>query len=215
MSQAALCEIDHLVFAARTLDEGRAWLTQKLGVAPTGGGQHVRMGTHNTLMNLGNGVYLEMIAIDPALPQPARPRWFGLDSAEVQALLARGPTLIHWVARTAQIEHAARLCGGQHGDVIDMERGAFKWKITVPSDGHRPGNGLVPTLIQWEVDDHPTRHLPESNVRLVTLGLRALAPDLLRATIHTMGLDGEVIVVGEGTDALVAVLQTPAGMVTV
>ena len=38
------------------------------------------------------------------------------------------------------------------------------------SDVHfLPGDGLVPTLIQWDVDDHPARRLPDSGCRLVSL----------------------------------------------
>ena len=32
---------------------------------PRRGGKHVAMGTHNSLLRLGDGVYLEVIAIDP------------------------------------------------------------------------------------------------------------------------------------------------------
>ncbi|WP_393939598.1 VOC family protein [Piscinibacter sakaiensis] len=49
------------------------------GCAPEGGGAHPHMGTHNRLLRLGDHCYLEVIAIDPAAPPPARARWFGLD----------------------------------------------------------------------------------------------------------------------------------------
>jgi hypothetical protein len=41
------------------------------------------MGTHNRLLKLGEGFYLELIAIDPQAPPPGRPRWFGLDRLEL------------------------------------------------------------------------------------------------------------------------------------
>jgi len=62
---------DHLILAARDLDSGAAWLEDRLGVALAAGGRHERMGTHNRLLSLGQGFYLELIAIDP---QPARIR---------------------------------------------------------------------------------------------------------------------------------------------
>ena len=36
-----------------------------LGATPAPGGHHPLMGTHNQLLSLGPGEYLEVIAIDP------------------------------------------------------------------------------------------------------------------------------------------------------
>ena len=43
---------DHLVVAARTLEEGAAWVEARLGVAPVPGGKHPTMGTHNRLLRI-------------------------------------------------------------------------------------------------------------------------------------------------------------------
>ncbi|MBL8518335.1 MAG: VOC family protein [Betaproteobacteria bacterium] len=162
-------ELDHLVIAARTLEEGTAFVERIFATPTQPGGQHTRMGTHNRLLNLGNGVYLEVIAIDPSGNVPFQPRWFALDDLAMQARLADGPKLIHWVARTNSIEADAMRSPASLGAIHQMERGSFKWRITIPPDGHLPADGIVPTLIQWDVDDHPTRHLPESGNRLKSL----------------------------------------------
>jgi hypothetical protein len=162
-------ELDHLVIAARTLEEGTAFVERIFAVSTQPGGQHTRMGTHNRLLNLGNGAYLEIIAIDPTGNAPFQPRWFALDDPAMQARLAEGPKLIHWVARTDQIEADAMRSPAPLGVIHPMERGAFKWRITIPTNGHLPADGVVPTLIQWDVDDHPTRRLPESGCHLKSL----------------------------------------------
>jgi hypothetical protein len=64
--------LDHLVVAAQTLSAGCAFVEAQLGVLPRPGGQHVTMGTHNALIGLGPGQYLEIIAIDPDGERPAR-----------------------------------------------------------------------------------------------------------------------------------------------
>ena len=56
--------LDHLMIAARTLDEGAAYVRERLGVEVLPGGRHETMGTHNRVLSLGGGVYLEVIAID-------------------------------------------------------------------------------------------------------------------------------------------------------
>jgi len=59
--------LDHLTVAALSLDEGVAHVRRALGVEIPPGGAHPIMGTHNHLMQLGNSVFLEVIAPDRAL----------------------------------------------------------------------------------------------------------------------------------------------------
>src|SRR4051812_41644302 len=92
-------ELDHLVVAAASLDEGREWCRSVLGAEATTGGSHDGLGTHNVLVSLGSRRYLEVIAVDPVAPSPSRPRWFGLDTDEVRGRLGTGPALVTWVAR--------------------------------------------------------------------------------------------------------------------
>ena len=173
--------IDHLVVAARTLDEGARWVEARLGVAPVAGGKHPLMGTHNRLLGLGPRVYLEVIAIDPEAPAPGRARWYALDSPEIIERLEQGPALIHWVERTDAIEEDAR-CSPDGIEVLAVSRGPYRWRIGIPADGHLPGEGSLPTLIQWEGDAHPADALPESGCRLLELEAPEGAP---RARIET------------------------------
>ena len=171
-AHSARSELDHIVVAARTLEEGSAWVEAALGVAPVPGGKHASMGTHNRLLSLGRGCYLEVIAIDPDAPAPARPRWFGLDEPAMRLRLARGPALIHWVERTADIDAALRSYP-ERVDVLDLARGDYRWRIGVPPDGRIPCGGRCPTLIQWQGDAHPADRLPRSGCELVALETRA------------------------------------------
>src|SRR5262244_3782812 len=97
------CELDHLVIACKDLEQGAAWVAQRTGVAPTGGGKHPLMGTHNRLLKIGARAYLEVLAIDPEAPPPSRPRWFDLDAPEMQARIGESPALITWAVRTDRI----------------------------------------------------------------------------------------------------------------
>jgi hypothetical protein len=162
-----LPELDHLVVAARTLDEGVRWIERELGVAPVAGGEHPLMGTHNALLALGPDTFLEVIAIDPAAPPPARPRWFALGTPAMDALLARGPTLVHWVERVDDIE-AALADYPERVEVLDAARRHYRWRIGVPPDGRLPCGGRCPTLIQW-LGPHPASALPSSGCSLVAL----------------------------------------------
>src|SRR5215467_3043415 len=120
-----IARLDHLVVAAATLEQGEDHLEATLGVRPQRGGKHVAMGTHNSLLKLGPRTFLELIAVDPEGPAPAHPRWFGLDTQAMREALFSGPRLIHWVARTDDVEASLRATTVDLGRVHPMERGSF------------------------------------------------------------------------------------------
>jgi hypothetical protein len=176
--------LDHLVVAARTLEEGVAWCEATLGVAPASGGKHALMGTHNRVMSIASPrwprAYLEVIAVDPQAPDPGRVRWFDLDAPAMHERLAHGPRLIHWVANCDDIESRRerwRDAGANPGDVLAAERqtdrGRLRWRITVRPDGARLFGGAWPTLIQWD-GPHPTDAMPPSGVVLERVDLHGV-----------------------------------------
>ena len=184
--------LDHLVLAARTLDEGVSWCEATLGLRPEAGGQHLFMGTHNRVFDISSAAfpraYFEIIAIDPSLPAPKRARWFGLDEPALQHALADGPQLVTWVARCADIAatHATLLAAGIDCGVVEpaeraTPRGLLRWKISLRADGRRQLGGAAPALIEWG-DVHPTDSLPPSGIGLKAMRLggwpEALAPML-------------------------------------
>ncbi len=135
-------EIDHIVMIAETLENGDAAVRAALGVGTEPGGRHPAMGTRNRLLSLGPA-YLEVIAVDPEAPAPARPRWFGLDDH------SGGARLAHWVARPADMTRALAEAPLGMGELTEMSRGGLDWQITIPPSGTPPFDGIVPALISW------------------------------------------------------------------
>jgi hypothetical protein len=206
--------LDHLVVAAATLADGVDYVASLTGVAPQPGGKHVAMGTHNALLRLGERVYLEIIAIDPQAAKLRRPRWFGLDGIALQSELTERPRLIHWVARSADIERGCAQCPVPLGAVEAMARGDYRWRITIPADGALPARGLVPTLIQWDVPTHPADRLPGSNVLLQGLAATHPEPASIRAALKALGLGDTLAVTYDRETRIAAMLRTPRGIVT-
>ena len=211
---APLAELDHLVVAAATLADGIDYIAARTGVAPQPGGKHVAMGTHNALLRLGERVYLEIIAIDPEGARPSRPRWFDLDDIALQAELTEQPRLIHWVARTADIERTAAACRLALGAIHPFERGDFRWRITVSDDGKRPARGIVPALIQWDVPFHPADRLPDSKVSIAQFAATHSDPAPARDALASLGLAEVLPVTYDRETRLAAMLRTPRGIVT-
>ena len=210
MTVALSCHIDHLVLACADLAQGGAYVRERLGVEAQAGGRHVLMGTHNALLKLGLRTYLELIAIDPeGLPQ--RPRWFGLDTPAVRERTAYGPFLLTWVASCSNVVAAAALDHG-FGEVIAASRGAFSWRITVPADGSLVGEGIVPTLIQWEGAAHPGDGLAERGCALLELVLQHPQATAIRPLFDRLNLTGPVRLQA-GAAAITARIGTLRGVV--
>jgi hypothetical protein len=226
-------QIDHLVLAAHTLQQGVEWCEATLGITPAAGGEHEKYGTHNRLFKIATPsfpvAYLEIIAINPEAvieKKPPPTRWFDLDNLQLQTELAISPRLIHFVVNTSNIQdarHAWKAQGIDRGPVIHASRktpkGLLQWQITVRPDGDRLFNGTLPTLIQWgkpEAADpmqlHPRNHLPRSGVSLKSLAVSHPSASKIQSAYDAISL-GQ-IEISEGPANIVATLQTPKGLVT-
>lgn len=194
--------LDHLAVSARTLAEGVDWVEAVLGVSLAGGGQHPHMATHNRLLGLGD-LYLEVIAIDPAAPPPAWPRWFDLDQ------FSGPPRLTNWVARTGDLSAALTTAPPGTGTPVALSRGPYRWQMAVPADGKLPFDGCYPALIQWDPPHHPTQSLPEAQVRLTRLDIAHPQATALRAVLTLT--DPRLHIVPGPAKALRATFSTPHG----
>lgn len=189
-----MADFDHLVIAAATLAEGEAWLTE-LGLPVGPGGEHDQMGTHNRLLSLGPGEYLELIAINPHGAKPVYPRWFGLDRFEGE------PRLVTWVARATD--------PAQPGTTtMDLQRGDLRWRFTLPLDGEPLDHGIMPALIEWQSQAHPTAHLTDHGFRLKRLALSHPAP------LPVLPVHDERIMLHEGPASMRVTISSPQGDIT-
>ncbi len=198
-------QIDHLVIAATTLEQGLLWTEQKLGTKLQTGGKHPQFGTHNALLNLGQSSYLEVISIDPDAPNPNRARWFELDH------FIGEPRLIHWVARTQDLEARVKDYPDL-GQIISASRGDLRWQITVPIDGHFNFSGLIPTLITWG-GIHPTSRLENNDCHLLHLVGHHPQPENVKTLLEKLELSTLLEVDYAPKPSLKAVIQTPLGIV--
>lgn len=200
---AKMLTLDHIAVAAETLDEGRAFAEDLLGTPFLPGGRHAAMGTHNMLLGLQDGLYLELIAIDPDAAPPGRARWFGLDTFQGP------PRLTNWICRVPDLDAAlGRLPAGEP---LDLARGDLRWRMGVPADGHLPFDDCHPALIEWQDGRHPMDRLPDSGLRLSALRVLHPRADEMQALLAPVLNDPRVSFVPADTPALEAVIETPAG----
>ncbi len=207
--------LDHIVVGASSLEQGVHYLKEHLGVDVPKGGEHPLMGTHNHLMRLGHGVFLELIAVNSAAPAPARPRWYGLDDPFVRARLAQEPQLLAWVVNTPKLEpHRTSF---SFGEPTEVSRGDLRWLFGMPDDGRLLAGGMAPYLIQWLTQTHPADAVADLGCALKRLELYHPQPEWLTNVLSSVDAAhlADVRALGSG-DApfLVAHIETTSGVKT-
>jgi Glyoxalase-like domain len=201
--------LDHLVYAAPDLDVAIQDLESRLGVRPGYGGKHAGGLTHNALLSLGEGSYLEIIASVPGAAESGTPLAFGLDTLEE-------PRLVTWSMKAPDIDsriEEARASGYDPGDPVDGGRdlpdgSRLSWRVSL-----RPqlaGDGVVPFLTQWRSEPHPSETAPDG-CRFVSL--RAVHPEPESVLPMLRALSVDLPVTAGDSPGLFATLETPNGRV--
>lgn len=180
------------------------------GVRAVSGGSHLGWGTHNALLGLQSGSYLELIAPETGRDGPWARRFTRLQQPALQAWCVRGGTADELADRIEQAGLEARRVPGQR---LLPDGGELRWELLFPL-GHDFG-GLVPFFIDWRASGHPTTRLPEQ-LGLVQLRLNHPEAGALRQLLAGLGVPPELVQVGDGPRAaLAAVLATPKGTLTI
>ncbi|MEP1328899.1 VOC family protein [Pseudophaeobacter sp.] len=152
-------KFDHLAVAGETLQEATAHVEEALGVALQPGGQHLVFGTHNQLLGLADGLYLEAIAIDPDLTPQRQPRWFDLDRFSGSARIS------NWICRCDDLAGQLADLPDGVGTPVALTRGDLTWEMAVPQDGILPFDNAFPALMQWH-SVHPAARLQQQGCSL-------------------------------------------------
>jgi len=202
-----LSRVDHLVYAAPDLDAAVDHLEALIGVRASPGGSHPRWGTRNALVSLGERTYLEVIAPDPALPEPPEPRIFGID--DLQA-----PKLVTWAANAQDLPAFAAEAGNRGIDLGEVTAGrretpagvTLSWMLSSPRAAL--GDGLVPFFIDWGETPHPAASAA-AGVALVEMRAEHPDPTRIGHLLDAVGLD---LPVTRGPEpALIAYIATVNG----
>ena len=206
--------IDHLVIGAADIDQGVEYVRDALGVDMPLGGVHQKMGTHNHLMQLGDGMFLEIIAIHPEMEPPDRPRWFGLDESLIRRQIEAEPTLLTWVVNTDNLKKLKESATFSFGEIERISRGELNWYFGLPRDGRLLAGGMLPYAIEWLTDRHPSENMADLGCRLIGLDIHHPYAPWLEAALESIGAADLVNVNAlprDDTPYLKACISTPNG----
>jgi hypothetical protein len=201
--------IDHLVIACPDPDAAAAELETRLGLLATGGGRHEGRGSHNRLVFLADGSYLELIGVTDAGVASTSP----VGAATVRAL-GHGGGLATFALAVDDLEAAvatlaaagSHLGPATHGDRRRDDGELVEWWTAIPD---QPLGPTMPFLIEhaytgveWGPQALADRarfvHPIGSPVSLVSLELSvADAPAVAEDLRRQLGIDFD------GTDAAI------------
>lgn len=190
-----MTKLDHIIIAATTLEEGVIYIKQMLGVDIPIGGRHEIMATHNHVMSLGDGVYLELIATNTDMTLPKSPRWFALDDPLVRMDLQHGPRLLTWAVNSTDLEKLTDASEVPLGQIREAERDDLRWKVALSEDGRMPGAGFLPLAIQWLVDFHPSQRMAQLGCHFKGLTLYHPRKAWLKSCLRSIGAEQLVEVI--------------------
>ena len=208
-----MLKLDHITVIAPTLADGVLHVRDCLGLDVPFGTRHDYMGTHNHRVQLGNSVYLEIVALDPDGIAPPRPRWFGLDNQEtIRADWNEGRRFRGWVASTVDIDGENANHRGAFGDKVSLPFSDPEFDFSIPPDGTLPMDGAYPSLIDHR--DNPTSmaEIPDLGARLVSTTLERPDPRALRPVYRELAIDSPPMIVLGRKLRYRAKIETAAGL---
>ena len=179
--------IDHFVLGIHDLKTGMDEFEAKSGIAPVFGGVHEKVGTHNALVSLGEGKYLEILA--PIDKNSRANSAFGDLNKETL-------TPVGWVIGTTNssvIETILESHGIVHSGIIPLSRktsqgNEIKWSNIFHHHEGKPSAN--PFFIEWEdLSIHPSITLPQHGCSLESFSINSQGEDQLTAFLKAIMLD--------------------------
>lgn len=182
--------IDHIAYAVPDLAEASLTLAKLLGCEVITGGRHLNNGTHNALINLGNDIYLELLAIDTENGEITAPRWMGVD-------LLTKPRVTRWALKSDDLKsdlqalshYSAELGNSFEGSRKKQDGSLLKWHMALPAP--TPEIEIAPFAVDWKDSIHPTVSLP-NECELLSIELSHPSPELFISLFSAMDIDQKI-----------------------
>ena len=208
-----MLKLDHLTVIAPTLIEGVSHVQDCLDLDVPFGTRHDYMGTHNHRLQLGNRVYLEIVALDPDGTEPGRARWFGLDNQEdVRSDWNDGRRLRGWVGSTDAIDSVVSTRRAIFGDKVPLPTASPTFDFAIPEDGSLPLDGAAPSIIDHRGESTSMASIPDLGARLRSLTLEHPNSAAIETLYRELSIDHPPAIVQGPKVRYRAQIETPTGL---
>lgn len=204
-------QIDHIVLAVPDLEQSTKEFKEKYNIDLVYGGKHESFGTHNALLNLGKGSYLEVLAPDLDNTTFDGPRWMGAD-------LSQRPVVCRWALKSHDLvkdQEALRKINSEYGNIIEGSRqkldgSTLRWQMIRPLP--TPLVDIAPFMVDWkDSDSHPTDSLPEG-CQLLSIEFAHPQAEQMLGLFNDLELEREIS--SKEEQQITIRLQTENGIIT-
>lgn len=210
-----MLKLDHITVIAPSLQDGVSHVRSCLDMDVPFGQRHEYMGTHNHLLQLGGGIYLEIVALDPNGEGPDRRRWFGLDDQEqVRSDWNWGRRLRSWVARTDDMDDLLAEHSGVFGRKIPLPMDRPVFDFAIPDDGSLPLGGALPSVIDRRGKLRSMDNIADLGATLKSFTLEHPEAQMVQEMSDSMEISGGPVVIQGDTFCYIAEIETPTGIKT-
>lgn len=208
-----MLELDHITVIAPSLEEGVSHVQDRLDLEVPFGTRHDYMGTHNHRLQLGDRVYLEIVALDPDGTAPGRSRWFGLDDQKaVRSDWDQGRRLRGWVASTDALNMVVSTHRAVFGEEVSLPVTKPEFGFSIPVDGSLPLDGAAPSLIDHRGNLTSMAEIPDMGARLRSMTLEHPDPEYIETFYRDLSIGRAPSVVYGPQLRYRAAIETASGL---
>ncbi len=207
-TQRNVVQIDHIVLAVKELESGVRQFEEKTGVKPIYGGSHPDRDTHNALVSLEGGIYIEILAPKDDLVEV--PEFFkGFDQLTPVGFAISVSDMVNLHERVKKLGFKTN--GIEAGSRHTPEGKLLKWELLLLND---PNLFMNPFFISWSDDSsHPTK---DQSVECTLKTLQFTTPNKKDVKKIFKTLETEVwgLSIELGSTSLSVSINTPKGEAT-
>lgn len=205
--------LDHITLIAPTLGDGVMHVRDCLNLDIPFGTRHTYMGTHNHRLQLGNRVYLEIVALDPDSTKPGRARWFGLDDQrKVRSDWNKGRRLRGWVASTTDIGAVLSTRMEIFGEEVSLPMDTPEFGFSIPKNGTLPMDGAAPSWIDHRNVPTSMDEIPELGAQLKSFSMAHPDPRAIQDLYCELSIDNAPSITLGPEVRYRAEIETPTGL---
>jgi len=182
-------------------------------VRPIFGGYHKSQGTKNAVLNLDNGMYLELLAADNTNTEISPPRWMGID-------VLKKPQITRWALKSHILEQDRTILKTYQNDMGEIKGGSritskgalLKWEMIMPLPDLEVE--LLPFMVDWgQSETHPHNELPDMNCQLIELYATHSTPKIYDAILQQLNFDFRIE--NKKKTSIKALIKCPKGLIVI
>lgn len=112
-----------------------------------------------------------------------------MDDPFVRRQIKEQPVLLSWVVNTGSMKEFLEQPPFSFGKAELLRRDSLSWYFALPDDGRLLAEGMLPCVIEWQTDVHPSAEMSACGCRLERLEIHHANPDWLNSVLRSINAE--------------------------